>query len=191
MFRRIRPAFVVFAFFMILTGLIYPLLITGATKLLFPWQANGSVLQTSDGRRVGSALIGQPFSDPRYFWGRLSDTTGGPYNASASGGSNFSALNGALQKQVQERLDALRSVDPGNTEPVPVDLVTASASGLDPHISPAAAYYQVSRVARERNLDEESVRSLVEESIETPFLGLLGEPRVNVLKLNLALDSLQ
>lgn len=191
MFRRIRPVFVVFAFFTILTGLIYPLLITGAAQLLFPWQANGSILQAANGNGVGSALIGQPFSDPRYFWGRLSDTTGEPYNASASGGSNFSVLNGALLKQVQERIDALRSVDPDNTEPVPVDLVTASASGLDPHISPAAAYYQVSRVARERNLAEESVRSLVEESIETPFLGLLGEPRVNVLKLNLALDSLQ
>lgn len=191
MFRRIRPALVVFAFFTILTGLIYPLLITGATQLLFPWQANGSILQAANGNEVGSALIGQPFSDPRYFWGRLSDTTGGPYNAGASGGSNFSVLNGALQKQVRERLDALHSVDPDNTEPVPVDLVTASASGLDPHISPAAAYYQVSRVARERNLNEENVRSLVNESIETPFLGLLGESRVNVLKLNLALDSLQ
>ncbi len=191
MFRRIRPVFVVFAFFTILTGLIYPLLITGAAQLLFPWQANGSIFRQSDGSGGGSALIGQPFSDPRYFWGRLSDTTGEPYNASASGGSNFSVLNEALQKQVRERLDALLSVDPDNTKPIPVDLVTASASGLDPHISPAAAYYQASRVARERNLDEVSVRSLIKESIETPILGFLGEPRVNVLKLNLALDSLQ
>ncbi|TLM99531.1 potassium-transporting ATPase subunit KdpC, partial [bacterium] len=140
---------------------------------------------------VASNLIGQPFSDPQYFWGRLSSTGGESYNASASGGSNYSVLNEALLKQVRERIDALHAVDPGNTLPIPVDLVTASASGLDPHISPSSAYYQISRIARLRNLPEEQVRTLVDNNIEEPFLGMIGQPRVNVLKLNLALESLQ
>lgn len=191
MFRRIKSALVIFAFFAILTGWIYPLIITGTAQFLFPWQANGSIIRSPDGSEVGSNLIGQPFSDPQYFWGRLSSTGGESYNASASGGSNYSVLNEALLKQVRERIDALHAVDPDNTLPIPVDLVTASASGLDPHISPSSAYYQVSRIARLRNLPEEQVRTLVDNNIEEPFLGMIGEPRVNVLKLNLALESLQ
>lgn len=191
MFQAIRPVLVIFALLTILTGVLYPLLITGVAQLLFPWQANGSIITAADGRGNGSALIGQPFSDPKYFWGRLSVTAEKPYNAAASGGSNYSVLNEALKKQVQARIDALHAADPGNTFPIPVDLVTSSASGLDPQISPAAAYYQVSRIARARGLREEQVQALVQEHIDAPFLGVLGEPRVNVLLLNLALDSLQ
>jgi K+-transporting ATPase ATPase C chain len=191
MFQTIKPALVIFAFLTILTGLLYPLLITGAAQGLFPWQANGSVITSADGSATGSVLIGQPFSEPQYFWGRLSATAEKPYNAASSGGSNYSVLNHALQEQVQARIDALHAADPGNTLPVPVDLVTASASGLDPHISPAAAYYQVSRIARVRGLSEETIQALVQQHIEAPLLGIFGEPRVNVLILNLALDLLQ
>jgi K+-transporting ATPase ATPase C chain len=191
MFQTIRPALVIFALLTILTGVLYPLLITGAAQVLFPWQANGSIVTAADSRSIGSALIGQSFSTPEYFWGRLSVTAERPYNAAASGGSNYSVLNEALQEQVEARINALHAADPGNALPIPVDLVTASASGLDPHISLAAAYYQVSRIARERSLSEEQVWILVQEHTETRFLNMFGEPRVNVLLLNLALDSLQ
>lgn len=169
------------------TGLAYPALVTVIAQLVFPHQANGSLI-IKDGKAVGSALIGQPFDDPKYFWGRPSATSPFPYNAAASSGSNLGPTNPALHQTVKGRVDALRAADPGNTAPVPVDLVTASGSGLDPHISPAAALYQVRRVARARNVDESTVRHLVERHIEGRQLGVLGERRVNVLALNLALD---
>ena len=172
---------------MALSGVAYPLLVTGVAQAVFPYQAQGSLI-TKDGKLVGSALIGQPFDDPKYFWGRPSATSPFPYNAASSSGSNLSPTNPDLIKAVQARVEALRSADPGNTAPVPVDLVTASGSGLDPHISPAAALYQVSRVAKARKLDPESVRQLVVQHTEGRWLGLLGEPHVNVLALNLALD---
>lgn len=184
---EIRPALVMLLALTIVTGLIYPVLVTLAARYAFPAQAAGSLI-TRDGRRVGSLLIGQPFDDPKYFWGRPSATSPFPYNAASSSGSNLSPTNPDLIKAVQARVEALRSADPGNTAPVPVDLVTASGSGLDPHISPAAALYQVSRVAKARKLDPESVRQLVVQHTEGRWLGLLGEPHVNVLALNLALD---
>lgn len=191
MIRIVRSALVIFGLFSVITGLLYPFFLTGIAQLVFRWQVNGSLIKAQDGREVGSLIIGQSFSDPKYFWGRPSATAGGPYNSSASGGSNYSVLNLSLLEEVRTRLDALHAAGPDNTLPVPVDLVTSSASGLDPHISPAAAYYQVSRIARLRNLAENDVRALVDRSIEKPFLGIIGEPRINVLKLNLALDSLQ
>jgi K+-transporting ATPase ATPase C chain len=166
------------------------LTITAVAQVVFPDKADGSLIEQT-GQVVGSELIGQSFDDPRYFWGRLSATEPFPYNAAASSGSNYRPLNPALFDQVQARIDALRVADPDNTAPIPVDLVTASASGLDPHISPAAAYYQIPRVARERGLDEAFVSHLIEEHTESRQLGILGEPRVNVLKLNLALDALE
>jgi K+-transporting ATPase ATPase C chain len=191
MLRTIKTAGVVFAFFGLLTGLVYPLLMTGIAKVAFPYQANGSLIARQDGRVSGSAQIGQSFDDPKYFWSRLSNTAGMAYNAASSGGSNYSVLNDALLKQTQARIDALHAADPENNLPVPVDLVTSSASGLDPHISPAAAYYQAARVARARGLSEVQVHSLIAQHTEIPFLGIFGEPRVNVLLLNLALDSVQ
>jgi K+-transporting ATPase ATPase C chain len=164
--------------------------VTVIAQTAFPWQANGSLL-FRDGQPVGSALIGQPFDAPEYFWGRLSATTPFPYNAAASSGSNLGPTNPALLQQVQARMAALRQADLGNLVPIPVDLVTASGSGLDPHISPAAAEYQVRRVARARGLDEDVVRRLVAGATDGPTLALFGEPRVNVLELNLALDRLR
>jgi K+-transporting ATPase ATPase C chain len=175
--------------FTLITGVAYPLLVTGVSQAVSPARASGSLI-VKDGKVVGSALIGQPFDDPKYFLGRPSATSPFPYNAAASSGSNLSPTNPVLISAVQGRVEALRAADPTNKAAVPVDLVTASGSGLDPHISPAAALYQVSRVARERHLASDAVRQLVERHIEGRFLGVLGEPRVNVLALNLALDAL-
>ena len=185
---QLKPAIIVLAVLTLVTGVAYPLLVTGIAQVLFPVEANGSLI-LRDGKPVGSALIGQPFDDPGYFWGRLSATAPFAYNAGASSGSNYGPLNPAFHAAAKARIDALREADPDNKSPIPVDLVTASGSGLDPHISPAAALYQVSRVARTRKLDEGRVRQLVESRIEGRQLGVLGEPRVNVLRLNLALDS--
>jgi K+-transporting ATPase ATPase C chain len=185
---HIRPALVLLIVLSVLTGLIYPAVVTGIAHLVFPREANGSLI-VRDGKVVGSALIGQPFDDPKYFWGRPSATSPFPYNAAASSGSNQGPTNPALYDAVTGRVETLRAAEPGNTAPVPVDLVTASGSGLDPHISPAAALYQVGRVAKARQLDESAVRQLVEQHIEGRQLGFLGEPRVNVLRLNLALDG--
>jgi K+-transporting ATPase ATPase C chain len=185
-----RPAAVLLAIFTILTGIAYPLAVTGLAQVIFPTQANGSLIRQA-GRIVGSALIGQPFDDPRYFWGRPSATAPFPYNAAASSGANLGPSNPALIEAVQARIAALQAADPGNTQAVPVDLVTASASGLDPHISVAAALYQAPRVARVRGLAAETVAQLVAQQAEGRPLGFLGEPRVNVLKLNLALDGVK
>lgn len=187
--NQIRPALVMLILFTLLTGLLYPLAITGIAQVVFPKQANGSLIY-KDGQVVGSSLIGQSFDDPRYFWGRLSATAPVPYNAAASSGSNYGPLNDALFQAAQARTDALRAADPANPAPVPVDLVTASGSGLDPHISPAAAAYQVARVAKARELSENVIQQLVTEHTKGRQLGFLGEPRVNVLELNLALDEL-
>ena len=185
---QLRPALVALAALTLITGFLYPLVITGVAQVLFPWQANGSLILI-DGKPVGSSLIGQPFDEPKYFWGRPSATSPFPYNAAASSGSNLGPTNDALIKAVQARIDALKAADPDNPLPPPVDLVTASGSGLDPHISPAAAEYQVRRIARVRGLDETVVRRLVAQHTEGRQLGVLGEPRVNVLTLNLALGA--
>lgn len=186
----LRPAIVVFAALSVLTGLLYPLAVTGAAKAVFPHEAAGSLVQRN-GQAVGSSLIGQNFTDPGHFWGRPSATATMPYNAAASGGSNQGPLNPALSDAIKARVEALRAADPGNTAVVPVDLVTTSASGLDPHISPAAAQYQAARVARVRNVPVANVTALVDQHTERPLLGLLGEARVNVLALNLALDNVR
>jgi K+-transporting ATPase ATPase C chain len=186
----VRPALTLFILLSIITGLIYPLLVTGIGQALFPAQAVGSLIER-DGKLIGSRLIGQNFTDPKYFWGRPSATGPYPNNAAASSGSNLGPLNPALKAAVESRIKALREADPGNTAPVPVDLVTASASGLDPHISPAAADYQAGRVARVRRLAPEAVRALVAQHTEDRQWSVFGEPRVNVLELNLALDGLR
>jgi K+-transporting ATPase ATPase C chain len=186
--RQIRPALVLLVLFTLLTGLIYPFIITLIAQAVFPSQANGSLIM-QDGQVAGSTLIGQPFDAPGYFWSRPSATGPFAYNAAASSGSNLGPLNEALVENVQARIDALRAADPDNTSPIPVDLVTASGSGLDPHISPASAEYQVARVARARGLNEDVVRQLVAEHTEGRQWGFLGEPRVNVVLLNLALDG--
>ena len=183
-----RPALVLFVVLSLVTGLAYPLAVTGLAQVLFPDQANGSLVKAK-GVVVGSALIGQPFSQPGHFWSRPSATAPDPYNAVASSGSNLGPSNPALAEAVAARIAALRAADPGNHSAVPVDLVTASASGLDPHISRAAADYQVNRVARALGLPPERVQALVAEHTEGTLLGFLGEPRVNVLRLNLALDE--
>src|SRR5437879_3080585 len=188
MLTHVRAAIVSLALFTVVTGVVYPVLVTVIAQLVFPYQANGSLI-VRDGKAVGSALIGQPFDDPRYFWGRPSATTPFSYNAGSSSGSNLSPTNPDLVKAVQARVDAIRAADPDITAPVPVDLVTASASGLDPHISPAAALYQVFRVAKARKLDPHVVATLVEEHVEGRLFGLLGEPRVTVVAVNLALDA--
>src|SRR5216684_7066174 len=188
MLAHLRPALMILLLMTLLTGVAYPLVVTGIAQALFRAQANGSLV-VKDGKPVGSTLIGQPFDDPKYFWSRPSATSPFADNAGASGASNLSPTNADLIKTVQGRVDALRAADPGNAAPVPVDLVTASGSGLDPHISPAAALYQVRRVARARKLDDAVVQRLVAQHTEGRLLGLLGEPCVNVLGLNLALDS--
>jgi K+-transporting ATPase ATPase C chain len=193
---QLRPALTIFALLSIITGVIYPLLVTGVAQVIFPHQANGSLI-IIDGRTFGSELIGQQFDEPNYFWGRISATGTFPYNAfnvenlTGSSGSNYGPMNPALQEMVQARIDALQAADPNNTLPIPVDLVTASGSGLDPHMSVAAALYQVSRVAAARGLSEAEVTSLVEQYTEGRQFGIFGEPRVNVLLLNLALDGIQ
>jgi len=186
---ELRTAFLVLIALTGVTGVAYPMAVTGLAQLLFPSQANGSLI-VEDGKARGSALIGQPFDDPRYFWSRPSATSPFPDNAAVSSGSNLGPLSDALRDAVKGRVEALRAADPGNTAPVPVDLVTASGSGLDPHISPAAAAYQAGRVARVRGLERARVDALVAEHTEGRWLGLIGEPRVNVLELNLALDRL-
>jgi potassium-transporting ATPase KdpC subunit len=185
--RHLYPSIMLTLLLAILLGLIYPLVITGLAQVLFPRQANGSLI-IENGHLVGSTLIGQPFADPKYFWGRLSATSPQAYNAASSSGSNLAPTNQALIDAVKQRVADVRAADPGNTAPVPVDLVTASGSGLDPHISPAAALYQVPRVARVRKLSADAVRTLVRQHTEGRQFGILGEPRVNVLELNRDLD---
>lgn len=188
MFTLLRPSLLMLLVMTVITGVLYPLAVTGLAQALFPRRADGSLI-VRDGHVVGSRLIGQPFDDPRYFWGRPSATSPQPYNGASSAGSNLGPTNPALADAVRQRIAALRAADPGNTQPVPVDLVTASASGLDPEISPAAAQYQLVRVARARHLDVAQVRQLVATHTRGRWLGLFGEPRVNVLALNLALDA--
>jgi potassium-transporting ATPase KdpC subunit len=189
MYAQLRPTLVSMAVLMLLTGLIYPLAVTGVARLLFPKEADGSLI-VEHGTVRGSALIGQPFDDPRYFWGRPSATTPMPYNARSSSGSNLGPNNPELLKKVADRVARLRAADPGNQQPVPADLVTASASGLDPHISVAAAEYQIPRVASRRGLAGDKILALVRAHTQPRALGVLGEPAVNVLRLNLALDQL-
>ena len=186
----LRPSIVLLLLLSLVTGLAYPLLTTAVAQVLFPAQASGSLI-LRDGKAVGSTLIGQSFSEPRYFWGRLSATGPMPYNAAASSGSNYGPLNPALLDAARTRLKALHDADPGNTTPVPVDLITASASGLDPEISVAAALYQRDRIAKARGLASERVQALIDGNKRHRWLGFFGEPRVNVLKLNLALDKLR
>jgi K+-transporting ATPase ATPase C chain len=186
----LRPAIMLFVVLTVLTGVIYPLAVMGIAQIAFPSRANGSLITEGD-KVVGSELIGQPFTSPRFFWGRPSATTPQPYNGTGSTGSNQGPNNPALTDAVKNRVTALRAADPGNSAPVPVDLVTASGSGLDPHISLAAAYYQVPRVARERGVAADAVKHLVDTQASAPWLGFFGEPTVNVLRLNRALDKMR
>jgi potassium-transporting ATPase KdpC subunit len=186
--RQLRMALIFLALLTVLTGVAYPLLVTGIAQGIFRHQANGSLIQ-QNGNNVGSDLIGQPFSDPKYFWGRLSATSPEPYDAAASSGSNYGPSNPALLDEVSARIAALKAVDPNNTLPIPIDLVTSSGSGLDPEISVAAAQYQTARVSRYRGLSETVVQELVKRYTKGRQFGILGEPRVNVLQLNLALDQ--
>ena len=185
---QIRPAIVSFILLTALTGVLYPLVVTGIAQTVFHQQAEGSLITSKDGKILGSSLIGQNFDDPKYFWGRISATS--PfYNASSSSGSNLGPTNPALLDEVKSRITALKAADPKNNNPIPVDLVTSSGSGLDPHISQAAANYQLARVARARRLKPNVVRQIVDQNTQGRFLGLLGEPVVNVLQVNLALDK--
>ena len=186
--NHLRPALVLLALLSVVTGLLYPLAVTVIAQTLFPREASGSLVMR-DGKAAGSRLIGQSFSDPKYFWGRLSATGPFPYNAASSTGSNFGPMNKALKDAAVSRIDALRAADPGNSTPVPVDLVTASGSGLDPHISIAAALYQATRVARVRAINVKAVEAMIGQHTTGRGLGLFGEPVVNVLELNLALDA--
>lgn len=186
--QTFRPAIVLLLLFTVLLGGIYPALVTGIAQAVFPHQANGSLI-LKDGKAIGSVLIGQQFSKPEYFWGRLSATGSVPYNAAVSSGSNLGPNNAALLDNVNTRIAALKEADPENTQPIPVDLVTASGSGLDPHISVAAAQYQAGRIARLRKLPEDVVKELIDKHTEKRLLGILGEPVVNVLALNMALDK--
>lgn len=188
--KQLRPTLVTLILFTIITGVVYPLVVTGIAQLVFPEKANGSIIK-KNGKSVGSELIGQPFTDPKYFWSRLSATGSFAYNAGASSGSNYGPLNPAFLDVVKKRIQDLKAADSLNTEPIPVDLVTASGSGLDPHISVAAALYQLPRVTRTRNLNEAKVRLLIDQYTQGRQLGVLGEPGVNVLELNLALDETQ
>jgi potassium-transporting ATPase KdpC subunit len=196
MVSQLRPAFMLLLVLTVITGVIYPLAVTGIAQVVFPHQANGSLI-TIDGKTYGSELIGQQFDDPKYFWGRLSATGAFPYNAfnadtlTGSSGSNYGPLNPALTQAAQARIDALKAADPGNTLPIPVDLVTASGSGLDPHISVAAAQHQISRVARARGVSVEEMQALVNQYTQGRQFGFLGEPVVKVLELNLALDGIK
>jgi len=187
MARQLRPVLMVFLLLTVVTGIIYPFFVTGVAQLIFPEKANGSLIRSED-RYVGSELIGQPFNDPKYFWGRLSATADFAHNPASSSGSNLGPSNPALVEAVKVRVTALQKADPENTSPIPLDLATSSGSGLDPHLSPAGAFYQVPRVAKARGLPEERVRELVARFTEPRQWGFLGEPRVNVLKLNLSLD---
>ena len=196
MISQLRPAFLMLLIFTVITGVIYPLVVTGVAQVVFPHQANGSLIVIG-GKTYGSELIGQQFTDPKYFWGRLSATGDFPYNPfnaetlTGSSGSNYGPLNPALMEAAQARIDALKAADPANNAPIPVDLVTASGSGLDPHISVAAAFYQVHRVAQARGLSDEAVKTLVNQYTKGRQFGFLGEPTVNVLELNLALDGIK
>jgi K+-transporting ATPase ATPase C chain len=189
MFAQMRSAVLMFVVLTVITGVAYPLVVTGVAQVVFPHQANGSLI-VRDGKVVGSELLGQSFDDPKYFWSRPSATSAFPNDASASTGSNLGPTNPAQFDAVRARIDAIKKVQPDSTEPVPIDLVTASASGLDPEISPAAAEYQLARVAKARGLSEDVVGKLVAQNTDGRTFGILGEPRVNVLKLNLALDDL-
>ncbi len=197
MISQVRPAFFMLLILTVITGVVYPLVVTGIAQVVFPHQANGSLILTEGGKALGSELIGQQFEHPKYFWGRISATGTFAYNAfntealTASSGSNYGPLNPALMDMVHARIDALKAADPDNTLPIPVDLVTASGSGLDPHISIAAALYQVHRVAAARGLSDAQVQSIVDKCIEERQFGIFGEPRVNVLLLNLTLDGIQ
>jgi K+-transporting ATPase KdpC subunit len=188
--RQLKIIILFLVIFTVLTGVAYPLLVTGIAQVAFHHQANGSLIEQNDAI-TGSELIGQPFSDPKYFWGRLSATSSVPYNAGASSGSNLGPSNPDLTKAIKARIDALQAVDPDNNQPVPVDLVTFSASGLDPDISLAAANYQLARVARNRGLSQATVFDLIGRFTEGRQLGILGEPRINVLKLNQAMDAIK
>ena len=188
--RELRPAWVVFGLLSLLTGVLYPLIVTGVGQAAFPRQANGSLIRSGK-RLVGSSLLGQQFSSPGYFWSRPSATSPQPYNGAVSSGSNQGPINPALESAVRDRIAALRAADPSNTTRVPIDLVTASGSGLDPHISPAAAQHQLPRVARARNMSQDAVRRFVDDATEGRTFGIWGEQRVNVLELNLALENQQ
>ncbi|MGZ8237571.1 MAG: potassium-transporting ATPase subunit KdpC [Methylobacter sp.] len=190
MVKHLKPAVILFLILSVITGVIYPAVVTGLAQLLFPDQANGSLMTDDNGKTTGSRLIGQPFSSPGQFWGRPSATGPFPYNAGASSGSNLGPVNPALVDAVKARIEALKAADPDNKAPIPVDLITASGSGLDPHISPAAADYQINRVAKAHNIDPAKLRELVQTHTEARQWSLLGEPRVNVLALNLELDQL-